>query len=79
MTLPPIIKKVERNGRTLVYRVQETSVDQEVSSASPNLKPQPVKSSKNLVRRVTGEGTSYPSMVVNVDEDIEGKHFLITP
>jgi hypothetical protein len=79
VTLPPIIKKVERNGRTLVYRVQESSVDQEVSSASaPNLKSQPVKSSKNLVRRVTGEGTSYPSMVVDVDEDIEGKYFLIT-
>ena len=53
-------------------------MDQEVSSASaPNLKSQPVKSSKNLVRRVTGEGTSYPSMVVDVDDDIEGKHLLL--
>ena len=55
-------------------------MDQEVCSASaPNLKSQPVKSSKNLVRCVTGEGTSYPSMVIDVDEDIEGKQFLITP
>ena len=44
------------------------------------LKSQPVKS-KNLVRRVSGESTSYPSMVGHQLEDVhennEGKYFLI--
>jgi hypothetical protein len=83
VTVPPIIKKVVRNGRTLVYRIQDTTTmdqDQEIPSASAPPKAQPVKS-KNLVRRVTGDSTSssYPSMVGHPvdDEDIEGKHFLI--
>ena len=29
MTIPPIIKTVVRNGRTLVYRVQNARMDQE--------------------------------------------------
>jgi hypothetical protein len=82
VTNPPIIKKVVSNGRTLVYRIQgTTSMDQdsEITSASAPPKSQSVKS-KNLVRRVTGDSTSYPSMIGHQleDEDIEGKYFLIT-
>ena len=48
-------------------------------ASAPN--SQPVKS-KNLIHCVSGESTSYPSMVSHqledVHEDIEGKYFLIT-
>jgi hypothetical protein len=34
MTIPPIIKTVKRNGRTLIYRVQDTAMDQEIAPQS---------------------------------------------
>ena len=80
MTIPPIIKKVIRNGRTLVYRVQDTNMDQETPLA---LAPQShsVKS-KKLVRRVSSDGahSSYPSMIDPQleHEDTEGNNFIIT-
>ena len=81
VTIPPIIKKVVRNGRTLVYRVQDTSLDQETpfaSESAPN--PQPaIPKSKNLVRRVSSDTRSYPSMIDHQledvhDDDIQGKY-----
>ena len=34
VTVPPIIKTVVRNGRTLVYRIQNEDVDNPVENAS---------------------------------------------
>lgn len=72
MSIPPVIKTVVRNGRTLVYRVQDASMDQEISS-SPHVQSASAsaipasKKSKGLVRRVTGDtgssSMSYPSMI----------------
>jgi hypothetical protein len=80
VTIPPIIKTVVRNGHTLVYRVQDASMDQEIASAaqvqhaSSTSAP---KKSKTLVRRVTGDSssTSYPSMMSQPleAEDVECK------
>jgi hypothetical protein len=75
--IPPVIKKVVRNGRTLVYRIPESNVPSE-STSEP--KSQPVKP-KKLIRRVTGDSTSstYPYMIDSDHQlEREGNKFIIT-
>lgn len=69
VTIPPIIKTRVGNGRTLVYRIQNSGpgTDQEIPSEpkSQSYEIAPSKKSRTLVRRVVSDSspTSYPSMV----------------
>jgi hypothetical protein len=48
VTVPPVVKTVVHNGRTLVYRIQDSGIEQEKPSAPT---PQPVSHS---------DGTTLP-------------------